>query len=887
VKGTFYLVDGTALAYRSHFAFINNPLRNSKGQETSATYGYVTALLSLLDENPDYIAVAFDVSRKTFRTDLFPEYKATRDKAPSELKRQWGDIKEITLALGIPVLELEGYEADDLIGTAAVQAAGKGLDVRIVSGDKDMMQLVSDRVTMLDLHKRSGPEVIDADGVRDKFGVEPERVTDVMGLMGDSSDNVPGVPLIGPKKATALIREFGSLDEVLARAPAGKPNKTNKNLVEFAEQARLSKQLVTIDTDAPVDVPLQRYDPDARDTETLARLFKDLEFSALYKKVARAEAAAPSGQGYSVAGTAKEVDALAAALTDTDFFAFDAVAAGTDLFDAELLGVAFAWRAGEAVYVPWDDKAAKKLAPAFADADVAKGAADAKWARHVLLSHDTPVRGLAFDPMIASYLLDPGASGYGLETMALKHLGLRKTTLESLVGKGKNAITLAEVEDDKVAHFAAENADVVLRLAEHFRPALKEMELDRLFADVEMPLVPVLGDMERAGIGLDGAYLEEMGREMEEIAHRLVEEIHDLAGEVFNINSTKQLGPILFEKLRIQEGSRKRPKRTRTGLYSTDATTLDPFADNPIVAKLFEYRAITKLKSTYVDTLPQLVHRRTGRIHCTFHQTVAATGRLACSDPNLQNIPVRTPLGRRIRKAFVADEGCKLLAADYSQIELRLMAHLSGDPGLCEVYEHGGDIHAETAARMFGLKLDEVSRDQRNSAKAINFGILYGMGPQRLARDLKITLAEAKQFLEAYFREFPGVKDFQIHAVETARANGYVTTLLGRRRAIPEVNSKEPGTRAQAENVAKNTPVQGTAADMIKVAMIRIHRRLRDEKFAARMLLQVHDELVFEVPDGEIDAVSKLVVAEMEGALELRVPIVAEVGVGDDWLEAH
>jgi DNA polymerase-1 len=471
--------------------------------------------------------------------------------------------------------------------------------------------------------------------------------------------------------------------------------------------------------------------------------------------------------------------------------------------------------------------------------------------------------------------------------MALKHLGLRKTTLESLVGKGKNAITLAEVEDDKVAHFAAENADVVWRLAEHFRPALAEMELDRLFADVEMPLVPVLGDMERAGIGLDGAYLEEMGREMEEIAHRLVEEIHELAGEVFNINSTKQLGPILFEKLRIQEGSRKRPKRTRTGLYSTDATTLEPYTDNPIVAKLFEYRAITKLKSTYVDTLPQLVHRRTGRVHCTFHQTVAATGRLACSDPNLQNIPVRTPLGRRIRKAFVPDDGCRLLAADYSQIELRLMAHLSEDPGLCEVYERGGDIHAETAARMFGLELDEVSRDQRNSAKAINFGILYGMGPQRLARDLKITLAEAKQFLEAYFREFPGVKEFQIRAVETARADGYVTTLLGRRRAIPEVNSKEPGIRAQAENVAKNTPVQGTAADLIKVAMIRIHRRLRDEKFAARMLLQVHDELVFEVPDGEIDAVSKLVVGEMEGALELRVPIVAEVGIGDDWLEAH
>jgi DNA polymerase-1 len=489
--------------------------------------------------------------------------------------------------------------------------------------------------------------------------------------------------------------------------------------------------------------------------------------------------------------------------------------------------------------------------------------------------------------MIASYLLEPGRGIHNLDAMALRHLGIRKTPTEELIGKGKNQISMAEVEVERVAVYAAEDADCTWRLKEIFEAQLEEEGLTELFREVEMPLVPVLMDMERAGVRLDSSYLEGMSKELEEIAHRLVVEIHDLAGEVFNVNSPKQLGPILFDKLEIHKGMRKRPRRTRTGGYSTDAATLEAYSAHPIVEKLMEYREVTKLKSTYVDALPQMVHASSGRIHSSFNQTVAATGRLSSADPNLQNIPIRTELGRRIRRAFVADEGCKLLSADYSQIELRLMAHLSSDAALCEVYRRGGDVHAETAARMFSVDLGDVTRDQRSSAKAINFGILYGMGPVRLGRDLKISMDEAREFLEAYFREFPGVREFQKDAVERARTDGYVTTLLGRRRAIPEIDSKDPGVRAQAENMAKNTPVQGTAADLIKVAMIAIHRRLRDEGFGARMILQVHDELVFEAPEAEAERLAGMVRSEMEGALELKVPIVAEVGVGDNWLEAH
>ena len=890
MSGTFFLVDGTALAYRSHFAFVNNPLVDSKGRETSAAFGYVRALLDILEkEKPAGILVAFDVSRHTFRKEMYAEYKATREKAPPEMAHQLPWIKDLTRALGIPVVEQEGVEADDLIGTLAVRAVDGGWDVRIVSGDKDMFQLVSEKVKVYDPGRRgSGPEIIDADKVREKFGVPPERIRDVLGLMGDSSDNVPGVPLVGPKKATALLEQYGTLEDVLEKAPAEeKPSKTRDNLVVFAEQARLSKRLVTLKTDVEVHAALEAYDAKGRDNRVLRRIFEDLEFNLLLKDVAVEGAEQADDAGYRIARSGKDLEKLVAGLRKAGFFVFDCETTDLDPMSARIVGLAFSWKENEAVYVPWSDEAAAALKPVLEDPALEKGAQNGKYDMHVLLCQGIEVKSLSFDTMVASYLLDPGRGNHNLDAMALRHLNIKKTPTEELIGKGKNQISMADVEEEKVARYAAEDADCTFRLVQHFRPRLAEEHLGELFRDVEMPLVPVLMDMEHAGVKVDPEHLAKLRAEMEDVATDLVAEIHDLAGEVFNINSPKQLGPILFEKLEIQKGSSRRLRKTRTGQYSTDATALEPYSAHPIVAKLLEFREVTKLKSTYVDALPQMIHAKTGRIHSSFNQTVAATGRLSSENPNLQNIPVRTELGRRIRKAFVAEKGCTLLSADYSQIELRLMAHLSGDPGLCRVYESGGDVHTETAARMFGLDLADVSRDQRNSAKAINFGILYGMGPQRLARDLKITLKEAKGFLEAYFREFPKVRDFQKQAVEKARNDGYVTTLLGRRRAIPEIASGEGGIRAQAENMAKNTPVQGTAADLIKVAMIRIARRLKKDRFEARMILQVHDELVFEAPDAEVDKLAALVKREMEGALDLRVPIVAGIGTGKDWLAAH
>jgi len=882
MAGTFFLVDGTALAYRSHFAFIHNPLTNSQGLETSATFGYVRGLLQILrDYKPDSMAVAFDVSRDTFRKEMYAEYKATREKAPEELKHQYAWMKAATEAMGIPILEQKGFEADDLIGSAAKIAAKRGKKVVIVSGDKDMLQLINNVVKVLDLQRRGGPEMLDADRVAERFGVEPGRVIDVLGLMGDSSDNVPGVPLVGPKKAAQLIQKFGSLESALEQAPAQKPSKTTQNLIDYADQARLSKRLVTIKTDIELDLSLEFGE---RDSDALARLFDELDFHGLREEIAGEVGEQTTGESYRVVKDAAEI---AEELKGLEILVFDTETTSLDPYTAEILGVALSWKAGEAVYVEWTEKNAAVLGPILEDPSIRKCAQNIKYDAQVLKTAGIELAPLSFDTMIASYLLEADRGNHGLDAMALRHLGVRKVSTEELIGKGKNQISMADVEPGKLAHYAAEDADCTWRLMELFAPRLEEQGLRSLFDEIEMPLVGVLLDMERAGIKIDSGYLRALSREMEDDAFELEQAIHDLAGEVFNISSPKQLGPILFEKLEIQKGSKKRVRRTRTGAYSTDHRALESYSEHPIVAKLLEYREITKLKSTYVDTLPQLVHPKTGRIHTTYHQTVAATGRLASSDPNLQNIPVRTELGRRVRRAFVAEQGCVLVSADYSQVELRLMAHMSGDEQLIEVYRRGGDIHAETAGFMFGIEPGEVSRDQRNSAKAINFGILYGMGSQRLAMDLKISQADARAFLDAYFREFPRVKEFQVHAVETARSQGYVTTLLGRKRAILDIDSSSPMRRASAENMAKNTPLQGTAADLIKIAMIAIPARLRDEGLKSRMLLQVHDELVFEAPVDEVESLSALVREEMEGALELRVPLVAEVGTGDNWLDAH
>ncbi len=890
MEGRLFLVDGTALAYRSHFAFINNPLTTSDGRPTSAAYGFVSALLRILrNEEPEYMAVAFDRPEPTFRKKRYPAYKATREKAPEEMVGQFPVIKEMTEALGIAVLEKAGFEADDLIGTATRRAEADGLAVFIVSGDKDMMQLVSKTTRLYDISKPGrDPVVVGADGVEKKFGVPPDKLIDVLGLMGDASDNVPGVPLVGPKKASALVNEWGSLEEVLAHAGEGKPSKTKQNLIDFADQARLSKELVTLDTDVSIDLQYEKLHPGTRNSPRLVELFTEYEFTNLLDEVRDELAHEVAQGGHRVLVTDEEIDALIEKLERAERFVLDVQTSSDDPYTADLVGLAFSHKAGEASYVPClgDALRLERLRPLLEDASVAKAGHDMKFDAQVLRTHGVEVANIAFDTMIASFLLDSGRGAQSVTALALKHLGIKMKSREDLVGKGKDALSMAEVPGEEVAAYAAGVADCAFRLMELFAPRLEADGLVDLFERIEMPLVRVLADMECAGVRIDSDYLVGMGAELEELAHRSAEEIQEIAGERFNVNSTKQLGPILFEKLQIQKGSKKRVRRTKTG-YSTDARALESYADHPIVAKILAYREVAKLKSTYVDALPQLVHRKTGRIHSTFNQTGAATGRLSSNDPNLQNIPVRTELGRRIRKAFIADEGCVLLCADYNQIELRLMAHFSGDPGLCDVFARGGDVHTETAARMFGCDPKDVTRDQRGRAKAINFGILYGMGPQRIARDWKITLGEAKDFLEAYFSEFPRVREFQKNTVEHAREEGYVTTLLGRRRVISEILSEMSGVRVSAENMAMNSPLQGTAADLIKLAMVNVHRRMRDGDMGARMILQVHDELVFEVPDSETDALATMVKHEMEHALELDVPIVVDIGCGPNWLAAH
>jgi DNA polymerase-1 len=891
MAGRFFIVDGTALAYRAHFALINRPLTTSKGFPTSAIFGYLATLLKILrEQKPDFMAVAFDRPEPTFRHARYPEYKATRDKAPDEMVTQLPAIKELTEALGIPVLELAGYEADDIIGTVVRRAEKEGLETFIVCGDKDMMQLVGPTVRILDVSKpgRGEAAIIDEKGVEAKFGVPPGKVIDVLGLMGDSSDNVPGVPMVGPKKATELVLRWGSLEGALEGAPRDKPGKVRDNLVAFADQARLSKELVTIHCSVPIDLPFERLHPGRRDTKRLIERLTEFEFSNLLKEVASDAGEQASQEGYRIARSEGEIEALLGELRKARFFVFDTETTGLDPRSSELVGLAFSMKEKEAWYVPCHRRpeVLGRFRPLLEDPALGKGGQNCKFDMEVLRAHGVAVAPVTFDTMLASYLLEPGRGTHNLDAMALRHLGVRKIPTEELIGKGKNQITMAEVPVEKVAAYAAEDADCTFRLVQFFRPRLAEEGLETLFREIEMPLVPVLVDMEMEGVKVDVDYLRTMSAELEETAGRLAAEIQALAGEAFNVNSPKQLGPILFDRLQIQKGSRRRVRRTQTG-YSTDAAVLEEYSSHPIVGKILEYREVTKLRSTYVDALPALVHPKTGRIHSSFHQAVAATGRLSSSDPNLQNIPIRTELGKRIRRSFVARDGFKLVGADYNQIELRLMAHLSGDKGLRDVYARGGDVHAETAARIFDIPPAKVTRDQRSGAKAINFGILYGMGPTRLARDLKISMEESKAFLEAYFREFPRVRDYQRETIEKARRDGFVETLFGRRRAIPEILSEDPGVRVNAENMALNTPLQGTAADLIKVAMIRIHERLGREFPRSKMILQVHDELLFESPAGEAEKVARLVKAEMEGAKTLDVPIVADTGIGDNWLEAH
>lgn len=880
-----YLIDGTALAYRGYYAFIRNPLINSRGENVSATFGFTNSLMSLIrEQQPDFLAIVFDTGRPTFRHEMYDQYKATRQKMPDDMIDQLPRIREAVEALGIPRIEVDGYEADDVIGTLAVRAEHEGLDVVMVTGDKDFMQLVNDHICMFVPMKNDRVCIGDVEA---RYGVPPERITDLLGLMGDASDNIPGLPGVGEKTAVGLLKQFGSLEAVLDRTEEiGKPS-IRKSAQEYRDQALLSRRLAVIRTDVPLECDIDSLEFSGFRNETAREFLREMEFTRLLDSLGktpdepRREAVIVTTENlndfFTTAGAAPELS------VDTETTSLDVMCAG-------LVGVSIASRDGvwylpvahrNGNNLPWDSLL-PRLKKLLEDPRIPKTGHNLKYDAAVLRRHGIELNPTAFDTFLAAYLLEPGSRGYSLGKLSEGHLNHRMQSITELIGKGKNQRCFDEVEIEPAARYSGDDADVALRLKGIFEPRLVEENLTALFTDIEMPLMRVLLDMEMHGVSIDTDFLGVMSGELAESMVALERSIYDTAGQEFNINSPKQLGEILFDKLGL-----KSRRRTKTG-YSTDSDTLSLLAgQHPLPGLILDYRQLMKLKSTYVDALPRMVNAETGRIHTSFNQAVAVTGRLSSSDPNLQNIPIRTELGRSIRKAFIAPPGHVLLSADYSQIELRIMAHLSGDPVLAAAFADGEDVHRKTASILFGIFPEMVSDDQRRQAKTINFGVMYGMGAYALSEQLGIPRGEAKRYIDNYFATHTGVSAFIERTIEEARATGYVSTLLGRRRSVADIHSKNHNIAEFAKRTAINTPIQGSAADMIKKAMIVLHRRLGDEKLRAALTLQVHDELVLEVDERDVEPVTAAVRESMEGAMKLDVPVVVEIGTGHNWLEAH
>ncbi len=909
-----FLIDGANLAYRSYFAFVQAPLTNSRGLNTSAAFGFTQTILKLLEEEkPDYLSIIWDPSGPTARHARYPEYKATRQKMPEEMSDSLDFIDRIVAGFGFSQIQMDGWEADDVIGTLAVKAADAGLDVYIVSSDKDFLQIARPNLRLYNLRKGwSELEIVGPAETLQKWGVGPEGIRDVLALMGDSSDNIPGVPGIGEKTAAALVREHGPLERILEAGEAIKGPKLREAIAANRAQALLSKELVTLDTAAPVALELEKMRIPDPDSATLTPLFIELEFTQFVTRVGR-KRKREAPVDYRTVKTDPDLDDLLARLGAAEAFAFDTETTGLNPFDADVIGLSFSFEEGKAFYVPtftpgvpgtlfskphvdedWLRRLLARLKPLLEDPARAKGGQNSKYDILVLGRYGIDVRGLAFDTMIASYLCDPSLRQHNLDVLALRYLNEKKTPTEELIGRsGKNQLSMFDIPLEDVARYACEDADYTWRLHQAFVPRLKALEVERLYREVELPLVLVLARMERAGVKLDAPLLKRLSVEYDQKLDALAREIHAAAGEVFNIDSPKQLATILFEKLEVHKSLGVRVKKLKTG-YSTDQSVLEGLTGHPVVSKIMDYRQLRKLKGTYLDALPALVAKKTGLLHTSFNQAVAATGRLSSSDPNLQNIPIRTDEGRRIRAAFVPRaDGRILLSADYSQVELRVLAHVTRDPTLVETFRRGEDVHRATAARVFGVAPADVGTELRSRAKVINFGIIYGMGAQRLARETGLSLEEAQQFIRQYFEKFPGIKDYIDSSVRHCERHGFVQTLFGRRRLIPEIASPNAQLRAGARNMAVNTPIQGTAADLIKVAMVRIDDAIRSRGLGALMILQVHDELVFDVPERELDEVKALVKERMEtafsaaGAGEFAVPLKVDMGAGKTWLGAH
>ena len=928
-----FLIDAYALIYRSYFAFISRPLTNAAGENTSAPFGFTRFLLDIREKfEPDYLAVVFDAG-VSFRDVEYPEYKATREKMPDDLRESLGRVRSIVEAFHDPVVELDGYEADDVIGTLAVKARAAGLEAVIVSGDKDFYQLVGPGVHLLNPGRGGATGVaaewVDESNADEKFGIPPSQVADYLALVGDSSDNIPGAKGVGPKTALKLLGQYPSVEELLAHANLVQPARASKLLQENADQVRLSKRLVTIMTDLEVDLDLKALKVGQPNNEALRDIFVELEFRTLAEKYAAAAQAAGGAEASSTAGAIGGVRSAGTAggfgaaveyrIVDTLEALSEVIAAARgagkvslaveastrDPLRGDLVGLALSVERGSAWYLPFghlqpfeltfedEDQGDVRNLPALGhiktaalkalleDEGIGKLGHDLKRQALALSTAGVTLRGLAFDAMVASYVLDPGRRGHSLSELSIEFFAHKPLTYADVVGTGRKSVGFAEIPVDRARDFLSESVDLALRLSDHFAEQLDAADLSDLMADLEMPLIPVLTRMELAGIAIDEGFFRTMRSKLKSELDLIQDEIFKIAGGDFNLNSTPQLRQVLFEKLELPI-----IKKTKTG-PSTDADVLEELAamGHEVPRLMMEYRELEKLRSTYVDALPQLVNPRTGRIHTSFNQTVAATGRLSSSDPNLQNIPIRTDIGREVRRGFVADPGCVFLAVDYSQIELRVMAHFSRDEAFVTAFTKGIDVHKQTASVIFDVPVDEVTAGMRGQAKTVNFATLYGQGPFSLARQLGISRDEARAFIDTYFERFQGVRDFLDTQVEKAKEQGYVETLMGRRRYVSELKSGSWNIRQFGERVAQNTPIQGTAADLMKKAMIDVQAELDEIGAGALMLLQVHDELLLEVPEGEVDRVREIVIAKMEGAVQLDVPLVADWGVGKNWYE--
>ncbi len=916
----FVIIDSMALAYKAYFAFINRPLVTSKGEPTSAVFGFITQLLKILeDTKPDYLAVAFDSKEKTFRHDKYENYKSSRSAMPDDMIPQIDRIKEIIEALKIPIYILPKYEADDIIGTAVLRAEELGLESYVITPDKDFNQMVTDKVKVIKPGKTTDENVVyDVARVKEEFGFEPKQMIDYLALVGDSSDDIPGVKGIGPKGAIPLIQKYGSVEEIYNHIDEIDKAGIKAKLIEGKESAFISKDLATIHCEVPLEMNFDDAKFETPDYERLRKIFVDLEFKNLYSRLLtiygnNAQSVPPEISNQEISSFDKTkvkyeliigseaAKHLADVLKKVELFVFDTETDSLDILNINLAGVSFSTKPGEGFFVAVNPFSSKKdlfskdlndrlsvdefvkiFKPLFEDKLIKKVCQNGKYDIGVLRSYGIEVNNFYFDTMLASYIIDPDEK-HGMDELAQKYLHYKPIPLSDLIGVKKDPTKIFDVNPNELSNYSAEDADITFRLYEILKQEIEKNNLTKLAYEVEFPLAPVLEDIEREGIRVDESVLNILSRDLQILLDNYTKEIFELAGEEFNINSPQQMQKIIFDKLGLQKG-----KKTKTG-FSTDARSLDILkGEHEIIDIILDYRQVSKLKSTYTDSLPGLINKHTGRIHTSFNQTVAATGRLSSNEPNLQNIPVRTEMGKEIRKAFIPrDKDYVILSADYSQIELRIMASICGDESLTKAFKNGEDIHRSTAALVFMVKPQDVTPDMRRKAKEVNFGILYGIGAFGLKTRLGVTQAHAKEIIETYFNTFKRVKNFMDDSVIKAREKGFAETLLGRRRFLKNINSNNRVVRQFEERVAINMPIQGTAADMIKIAMINIYRELKRKKTKTKMVLQVHDELLFDAHKDEVEELRPMIKEMMENAIPMNVPILVETGIGDNWLDSH